>query len=1006
MPPRLLTSLQSVTRAHPTERKLLLCPTLNWGRELLRVLARAEGAWIGWEPMTLRAVAGELAMVHLASANLRMASDVALAALVGSAMEMARAGRELTGPLREMGHGAGVRRAVTDAVLELRVAGVTPAELRGRGFGPTAESLAAVLGHYTAALAAHGLADPARIFEAALADFSAEAPLVLPARIALAPGLTPRGLPGQLLDRLRAGGAEELDADGRQPSPAGAFVLEAVAPGLDCFHGATPSDELREALRRAAEEGWRNDQVELVTTDPDGHGVALDALCNTTGARATMLQGIPLLRTRVGRALGRWLAWLEEGLPVDRIREALEAGDFAPPGLALEPGVLAAELRRLEIGWGRARWLAAAERMVDPAWVEQYVRRRRREDEERFDADACRLQAGELAEAVRRLIGILIQLAPEAPERGSSTEVRTTVQRLARSALAWLDHVPVTQPDEERTSARLRRQLEELAEEDDDETSFAGALATLRQSLVDLRAWTDSSPERQPWSSAGGHLHLTDLAHAGTTGRPRLFFLGMDADRVGAGRSQDPLLPDALRRAIGAGRLATSEERRAEREWLVARALAGSHGRVTLSWAMAADLTGRRAGPAAVVLDAMRLVTGNPQLSYEELRQRAGVPACAVPEDGRPPLDGRDAWLAALADGALLLDGTATVREAWPHLAGSGPGIGALTAAGAVVLTGSEAPAVSASSLELLSKCPLAWFYRYLLGLEAPDDQEYDPDRWLDAAQRGSLLHELFELAGHRFQERQKALDAATVRTEMLELAESVLAAWSDSVPPPSQAVFESERADLMQCALAFLDLERQAAAERHAAAWHLFEHWIGGPRAEFVLPDGSRIALKGRVDRVDRLPDGRLRVVDYKTGQAERFRPSSRAAPLAGGRLLQPALYAAAVSGLHDGAPTDFEYRFPTPRGRGARVSYDAGMLREAGPVVATLLEHLAAGSFVATDDEEDCRFCDYQTVCRVRLTPYGAVAASPRAALAAERAPDDPAFAPMRLRRTRGDG
>jgi ATP-dependent helicase/nuclease subunit B len=603
------------------------------------------------------------------------------------------------------------------------------------------------------------------------------------------------------------------------------------------------------------------------------------------------------------------------------------------------------------------------------------------------------------------LIGTLLQLAPEVPERGSSIEVRTTAQRLARSALAWLDHVPSSQPDEERTIARLRRQLQELAEEEADEISFAGALATLRQALADLRAWTDSSPEHQPWSSAGGHLHLTDLVHAGMSGRPRVFFLGMDADRVGAGRSQDPLLPDVLRRAVGAGRLVTSEERRAEREWLVARALAGSHGRVTLSWAMAADLTGRRAGPAAVVLDAMRLVTGNPQLSYEELRDRSGVPACAVPEEGRMPLDGRDAWLAALADGPLLLDGTATVRQAWPHLADSGPGVGALTAAGAVVLTGSEAPAVSASSLELLSKCPLAWFYRHLLGVEAPDDQEYDPDRWLDAAQRGLLLHELFELAGHRFQERQRTLDAATVRTEMLELTESVLATWSEQVPPPSQAVFESEQADLRQCALAFLDLERQAAAERHAAVWHLFEHWIGGPRAEFLLPDGSRIALKGRVDRVDRLPDGRLRVVDYKTGQAERFRPSSKAAPLAGGRLLQPALYAAAVSGLHDGAPTDFEYRFPTPRGRGARISYDAGMLREAGPVVATLLEHLAAGSFVATDDKEDCRFCAYQAVCRVRLTPYGGVEASPRAALAGERAPTDPAFAPMRMRRTRRD-
>jgi hypothetical protein len=54
---------------------------------------------------------------------------------------------------------------------------------------------------------------------------------------------------------------------------------------------------------------------------------------------------------------------------------------------------------------------------------------------------------------------------------------------------------------------------------------------------------------------------------------------------------------------------------------------------------------------------------------------------------------------------------------------------------------------------------------------------------------------------------------------------------------------------------------------------------------------------------------------------------------------------------------------------------------LRLAG--VAELLDHLldgvAAGRFVPTDRAEDCTFCDFAAVCRVRRTGYGKVDSPP---------------------------
>lgn len=995
-----LSALQHATRAAPAARKLLVCPTLNWGREWLRTLAVAEGAWVGWEPMTARALAGELAMVPLRRAGLRVASDAALGVVVGSAIDSARAAGHLRGPLRELALSGGTRRAILDAVLELRIAGVTPDDLNHLDEGPAVTGLSAVLARYLDGLDARRLADPARVFGLALAHFEVEAPHVVPERIFLAPGLAPRGLPALLVERLRARGAVPLD-------PAPATDLAGLPPfALRCFRAATPSDEVREALRLAATHGWPDDQVELATPDPDTYGLALDALCRSTQARATMLHGIPLMRTRVGRALERWLCWLEEDLPADRIREALEAGDLRPPDAMADVGALARELRGLEIGWGRSRWEAALARVNDPAWPSRYLRRHAAPDAAPAERDRLRRVGEDMAAALRELLGQVLAHAPRVTARGATEPARTTIQRLAAHAHAWLSLVPVDGPAEERTLLRLRTRLDELASEPDGEVSLVAAIGGLRDAVADLRAWTDTAPERQPWATAGGHLHLTDLAHAGASGRPHLFLLGMDADRLAGAATPSALLPDGTRRALGEDRLATSERRRAERAAQVAAALALAAGRgqgasCTLSWSIAGDLRGRRAAPAPAVLAAMRAGHANPAMDFRELDRLAGPPACAVPDPARDPVDARDVWLKAMLEEDRLLDATALVRQRWPALLDAAPRLGARLAesAGAV-----ELPVFSATSLELLSRCPLAWFYRYPLGLQPPAEGDDDPARWLDALGRGALLHRIFERAGRQFRMRQEELEAATVRSEVLEIVQVAAREWREQQPVPSEAVYEAEVDELRQAALAWLEMERASARQRHAPRWIAFEEWYEGPGITFPLADGRRLAIKALVDRIDAAPDGRLRVVDYKTGSPGFYGPDPKQGPLRGGRHLQPAVYAAAVAAHHRRPLAAFAYHFPTARGLGAVIEHDTAALQAAEPVVAGLMEHLAQGAYVPTVDADDCRHCDFQAICRVRPDPFGGAPASPRAEAAAAAAEaGDPAFAAMRARRAR---
>ena len=63
-----------------------------------------------------------------------------------------------------------------------------------------------------------------------------------------------------------------------------------------------------------------------------------------------------------------------------------------------------------------------------------------------------------------------------------------------------------------------------------------------------------------------------------------------------------------------------------------------------------------------------------------------------------------------------------------------------------------ESPVLSASALETAGRCPLAFFFRNGLHLYALEEIDVDPDHWIDAAQFGSLLHEVFR----QFMESQR----------------------------------------------------------------------------------------------------------------------------------------------------------------------------------------------------------------------------------------------------------
>ena len=1014
-----LPQLITLDTAYPTQRKLLLVPNINCGRELLAALALRQGSWIGWDVATLAGIAERLAVMALAERQLRRASDVAIADAVSGAFDEAASAKELSPSLSDLAWSAGTRSAITDAVLELRTAGATSATLHSivgnrEQSGSVSTSLAAILARFERLLGERNLADASELFRAALQAFDEQSSFVLDhALLVCTPGWVVRGLSRQLLSKLVGRGLKSLaPVDGLDlDAPEGLVELiaprhekvvspDAITSNVTMFCAATPGDEMRAVMRRVAESGLSIDSVEVASTDRDVYGVTLEALCSQLGANQTSLDGLPLIETRVGRALGRWLNWIEGGFQVEELRGALESKDFV--GVAGDAGVrlggpgMAAELRALRIGWGLETTRRAAKRLRTTQWQEK-IKRLDDEPEARFAA-----RKSERIEAMKELAGLLDVLIDNAP---------TTIVSVPDFARRTISVLALVQPDGDAERSTLERLVERLtgiaaiarAPSDTHEP-----VATLRQELSDLRAWTSTSNTSKPRRATGAHLHFTNLENAGATGRPLLFLVGLDADRCAGPVLQSSLLPDSLRLRLNeqGTDLATTEQRRRERAWQLAVAVIGTQSKLFLSYATSGGADGRDASPAPMLLQIARRAHNDESFSYERLRGLLGSPATPIPANGEASIDARDVWFATMSDGALLLDARPVAFEMFDGLRQgqhavterSKPAANAYH--GLVPAVGKLDPrkttrAISPSSLETIAACSLRWFYSVALNARVPDEPEFDALTWLNALDRGRALHEIYERIMNSLLHEQTP---GTERRRKIErIVNDVVEKMEREIPAPSEIVKARELADLHNNAQLFVTTEHNSFV---LDPWEVaaLEMKFGDDAAiaEFPLDDGSTARVRGRVDRVDKLRNGTLRLIDYKTGRA--FELDTKKGAFDGGRKLQLALYSPAVSAKLNAPVSVAEYRFPTEKGDGAVARADVARLASAPRIVRSLLDDVGAGRFLPTIKADDCKYCDYNAVCRVRKTRW--TFTSPRANWAKDASATDTSFVEINRR------
>jgi len=281
---------------------------------------------------------------------------------------------------------------------------------------------------------------------------------------------------------------------------------------------------------------------------------------------------------------------------------------------------------------------------------------------------------------------------------------------------------------------------------------------------------------------------------------------------------------------------------------------------------------------------------------------------------------------------------------------------------------------VSPTSLEAWALCPHAYFVGNVLHVEAVERPEEIVR--ITPLERGSLVHDVLD----RFvTEARTRADAGRPwtdadRARLHEIAHEAFGAVEARGLTGRPLLWQREQRLILAELDAFLAADEQYRNE-FGARTLVTELPFGlpgadAPAVEVTLSEGRTVRVRGKADRIDRTDDGRLVVVDYKTGSPRSYEGLTHEHPVPGGTGLQLPVYAAAARAAYGAADTPVEaYYWFVGRGENERIGYpvDASVEGAFAAAVGTIVDGIDAGVFVGVPPEPGprgpfiaCRYCD----------------------------------------------
>ncbi len=750
-----------------------------------------------------------------------------------------------------------------------------------------------------------------------------------------------------LHERLEASGFSLRDAggaDGTGPE---------IPPPLSL---PDEEEEVREISRRilslARDRGIPFCEMSVVLASPGGYADLVGEAFDEAGIPHSSGERSLLSASPAARAARSLLALVEQGLERRELVEFLVSAPLAATDAAESP------VDHLAL-W--VRHSAEAGVAGERGWIEESeaLTARIAADVGRGRLPARSLEAARLAEPVlRRLAGARDSMRGISMWAGLSERFAA----LLRELLAPSDD-----------AENVRRIIESLAGLDDLGCSSSPArFARIAGSALD-----DAGGARR----SGGGVEVLSLREARGLSFRAAFLPGLVEGEFPGPARQDPLFSDADRAALAgasAGKVALPRrgERNAEEALLFALALESAGGECTLSYPRFRQGTGKERTPSFFLKYAGFDSAGGADSGARPIRlgrgraQQRGLELLSVGEFDFESARGMLAGAGMPPGERFFRRGADLVRGRW-----GAPGFTAYDG----VVSSERARAelgktledggyrFSPTALERWAACPFAYFLRDLLGIEAIEE----PERIIATtpAQRGLLVHAILARLFGALHSAGLLPVKSAPQDRLFALADEVAAKLLDDFPaaePVGLPVFwEMERRFVSESIRLFLEEERLDEDEFAPAE---FEKQFGrGPDRAAVGHDrGDRfVFFHGRIDRIDVAPDGRFRVIDYKTGRLD-----GRDQDLGGGTKLQLPVYLLAAARLLGRRVEDGEalYRRVGAGGRrsvrfsGSRWSESSGELAR---IVETVTRGIEEGLFFASAGGRACGYCDFKIAC-----------------------------------------
>jgi hypothetical protein len=703
-----------------------------------------------------------------------------------------------------------------------------------------------------------------------------------------------------------------------------ALAAIAAARPSRVFNASDPDDEVRAVVRQvidAMREGVPLERMAILFGAPDPYArlvhehLALAGVPHNGSATRTLADCL------VGRTLLRLLSLPDNDFRRDDVcalfatAPLLDGHGNRAPGVAWERVA-----RNAGVVGGAAEWDARLRVYAAGASHEQ-------------------ARANELRAFIRTLVGQLRQ--------GEGSKSWSALAQWAHGlvgAFVGGDDQRTRWPDFEQDAARrVEAALDRLRGLD--AVEGATSAEVFRRSLeIELRS---------------ARVRLAHLGEGVLTGPPA-FALGVELERLWvcglaeglfpATVRDDPLLGDRERAALD-GELMLRAERADDDHRALLAALASTTASKVLSWPRG-DLRRSTEHVPSRFLDTTigaesiaSYLDGLARVAFPASRQELGVRAALA----------RDAWIGATPE--VVRNRTLIAARASSEFTRFDGNVGAH----ADLRVRDTGRPVSATRLEQWVRCPHAYFVRYVLHVEPvvrPEDIFQ-----LTPLDRGSLVHEILE----RFF-RDGAIERARLHAITDELCDEAEARGITG----RRLLWERDRRLLHAELDAFFDADAQYRWVRGAKT---LSTELAFGDVERTLGDGSRVVLRGKIDRVDRSRDGSLFVIDYKTGKPDAYLGLSAEDPIAGGDLLQLPVYAFAAAQEYATASVGVEvaYWF-VGRGEDRRVGYvvDDSVEAEFDDVVEMIVEGIESGCFVANPPAPSprpfvlCPYCDPDGVGR----------------------------------------